>query len=72
MSTTRRPLGTGPRDDIEPELSPIGDSHERGGTAAARATAKPADRAAEHQVEARSQGRRQLGTGPWRTEERQT
>ncbi|MEW2490812.1 hypothetical protein [Streptomyces sp. NPDC048411] len=72
MSTTRRPLGTGTRDGVEPELSPIGDSHARGGTAAARAAAKPSDRAAEHQVEARSQGRRQLGTGPWRTEERQT
>jgi hypothetical protein len=64
MSTTRRPLGTGPRDDVEPELSPIGDNHERGGTAAARATAKPSAPAAEHQVETRSQGRRQLGTGP--------
>ncbi|MET8274678.1 hypothetical protein [Streptomyces sp. NPDC005096] len=68
MSTSRRPLGTGTRNDVEPELSPISDSHARGGTAAA----KPSDRAAEHQVEARSQGRRQLGTGPWRTEERQT
>ncbi len=64
MSTTRRPLGTGPRPDVEPELSPIGDSHEHGGTAAARAAPKPSARAAEDQVEARSQGRRQLGTGP--------
>ncbi|WP_329449577.1 hypothetical protein OG894_00950 [Streptomyces sp. NBC_01724] len=64
MSTTRRPLGTGPRDDVEPELSPIGDSHERGGTAAAQATAKSPARAAKRQVEMRSQGRRQLGTGP--------
>ncbi|WP_406360605.1 hypothetical protein OH782_42475 (plasmid) [Streptomyces sp. NBC_01544] len=64
MSTTRRPLGTGPRPDVEPEPSPIGDSHERGGTAAAQAAAKPSARAAEDQVESRSQGRRQLGTGP--------
>lgn len=64
MSITRRPLGTGPRPDVEPALSPIGDSHERGGTAAARAAARPSATAAEDQVESRSQGRRQLGTGP--------
>ncbi|MEU0396530.1 hypothetical protein ABZ208_27830 [Streptomyces sp. NPDC006208] len=64
MSTTRRPLGTGPRPIAEAELSPIGDSRERGRTAAERAADKPPARAPEHQAETWPPDRRQLGTGP--------
>ncbi|MFT9669340.1 hypothetical protein ACMZ5M_20075 [Streptomyces rhizosphaericola] len=39
MSTTRRPLGTGPR--TAEEQSPIGDQRERGRTAAERAAVEP-------------------------------
>ncbi|MFD4143048.1 hypothetical protein [Streptomyces sp. NPDC058572] len=61
MSTTRRPLGTGPR-PAEAELSPTGDSRERR-TAAERAAVEPPARATKDQVETRPPGRRTLGTG---------
>ncbi len=62
MSTTRRPLGTGPQ--AAEEQSPIGDQRERGRTAAERAAVEPPALAVENEVvEARPPGRRPLGTG---------
>jgi len=62
VSTTRRPLGTGPRPTEE--QSPIGDCRERGRTAAERAAVEPPALAVEDEVvQARPPGRRRLGTG---------
>lgn len=61
--TPRRPLGTGPQPFAEPELSPNGDSRERGRTAAERAAAESPASGNEGQVVTRSPGRRRLGTG---------
>ncbi|MFE2188224.1 hypothetical protein [Streptomyces sp. NPDC059455] len=62
MSTSRRPLGTGPRPD-EPEPSAI-DRPERARMAAERATAEPPAPSDEEQLPAQLPGRRRLGTGP--------
>lgn len=62
VSITRRPLGTGPRP--AEEQSPIDDCRERGRTAAERAAVEPPALAAEDEVvQARTPGRRRLGTG---------
>ncbi|WP_186779862.1 hypothetical protein [Streptomyces salinarius] len=59
MSTTRRPLGTGPK-----HLSPAPDATApRPGTAAERAAERLLPTAVDHQLLPRA-GRRSLGTGP--------
>ncbi|CAL9677805.1 hypothetical protein SUDANB105_08116 (plasmid) [Streptomyces sp. enrichment culture] len=59
MSTTRRPLGTGPK-----HLPPASDAAApRPGTAAERAAEQLLPTAVDHQVVPRA-GRRPLGSGP--------
>jgi hypothetical protein len=62
VSTTRRPLGTGPK-----HLSPAPDATApRPGTAAERAAEQLLPTAVDHQLVPRA-GRRLLGSGPDRT-----